>query len=144
MKFQNLSTIMHLCFVPIPLLLVYLRMRISTLKQCWSVRGPLRECRSIWAGASGLPYYCAPLVCVSAELELLAVCCFVLLTPGWGRLETRSPVAQGSSPELSTFTMSLAPPVHPSLTRFDEVMWTWMFLLHWPKKQLRFNACIPV
>jgi len=40
---------MHLCFVPIPLLLVYLRMRISTLKQCWSVRGPLRECRSIWA-----------------------------------------------------------------------------------------------
>ena len=42
------------------------------------------------------------------------VCCFVLLTRGWGRLETRPPVALGSSPELFAFTMSLAPPVHPS------------------------------
>ena len=42
--------------------------------------------------------------------------CFVLLTRGWGRLETRPPVALGSSPELSaaSFTMLLAPPVHPS------------------------------
>jgi len=39
---------------------------------------------------------------------------FVLLTRGRGRLETRCPVALGSSPELSAFTMSLAPPVHPS------------------------------
>ena len=29
-------------------------------------------------------------------------CCFVLLTRGWGRLETRPPVALGSSPELSS------------------------------------------
>jgi len=42
-----------------------------------------------------------------------SVCCFVLLTRGWGRLETRPPVALGSSPELFAFTMSLAPPVHP-------------------------------
>jgi len=33
----------------------------------------MRECRSIWSGASGLPYYCAPLVCVSAALDSLAV-----------------------------------------------------------------------
>jgi len=37
----------------------------------------------------------------------LEVCCFVFLTQGWGRLETRPPVALGSSSELSTFTMSL-------------------------------------
>jgi len=42
------------------------------------------------------------------------VCCFVLLTRGWGRLKTRPPFALGFSPELSAFTMSLAPPVHPS------------------------------
>jgi len=39
----------------------------------WSVRGPLRECRSIRSGASGLPCYYAPLVCASAVLESLAV-----------------------------------------------------------------------
>jgi len=44
----------------------------------------------------------------------LSVCCFVLLTRGWGRLETRPQVALGSSPELSAFTIPLAPPVHPS------------------------------
>ena len=37
------------------------------------VRGPLWECRSIRSGASRLPYYCAPLVCVSDVMELLAV-----------------------------------------------------------------------
>jgi len=37
------------------------------------IQSPLRECRSIRSGASGLPYYCAPLVCVSAVMELLAV-----------------------------------------------------------------------
>ena len=31
------------------------------------------------------------------------VCCFVLLTRGWRRLETRPPVALGSSPELFAF-----------------------------------------
>ena len=34
---------------------------------------PLRECRSIRPGASGLPYYYALLVCVPAVLGLLAV-----------------------------------------------------------------------
>ena len=33
----------------------------------------MRECRSIRSGASGLPYDCAPLVCVSAVIEVLAV-----------------------------------------------------------------------
>jgi len=68
-------------FCSIPRLFVCLRMRMSTSKQCakvyvksfWSVRGPLRERRSIRSGASGLPYYCAPLVCVSDVIELLAV-----------------------------------------------------------------------
>jgi len=49
------------------------------------------------------------------ENPLDTVCCFVLLTRGWGRLETRPPVALGSSSKLSAFTMSLAPPVHPPL-----------------------------
>jgi len=38
------------------------------------IQSPLRECRSIWSGASVLAYYCAPLVCVPAVLGLLAVC----------------------------------------------------------------------
>ena len=37
------------------------------------IQSPLRECRSIRSGASGLPYYCAQLVCVPAVLGLLAV-----------------------------------------------------------------------
>ena len=48
-------------------------MRISTSKQHKCVRGPLRECRSIQLGASGLPYYCTPLVCISVVIGLLAV-----------------------------------------------------------------------
>jgi len=47
-------------------------------------------------------------------------CCFDLLNWGWGRGETRPPVALGSSPELSACTMSLAPLVqvyHLSLGR---------------------------
>ena len=48
-------------------------MRMYTSNQYPYVRGPLRECRSIRSGASGLPYYCAPLVCVSEVIELLAV-----------------------------------------------------------------------
>ena len=37
------------------------------------VQGPLRECRSIRPGASGLSYYCTPLVCIPAVFGLLAV-----------------------------------------------------------------------
>ena len=37
------------------------------------IQSPLREYRPIRSGASGLPYYCASLVCVSAVMELLAV-----------------------------------------------------------------------
>jgi len=48
-------------------------MRMYTLNQYSHVRGPLQECRSIRSGASGLPYYCAPLVCISAVIGLLAV-----------------------------------------------------------------------
>ena len=45
----------------------------------------------------------------------MGVCCFVLLTREWERLETSSAVALESSPELSAFTTSLAPPLHPSV-----------------------------
>jgi hypothetical protein len=45
----------------------------TTLNQHSCVRGPLRECGSIQSGASGLPYYCAPLACVSEVIEFLAV-----------------------------------------------------------------------
>jgi len=45
----------------------------TTSKQHPCVRGPLRECRSIRSGDSGLPYYCAPLVCISVVIGLLAV-----------------------------------------------------------------------
>ena len=45
----------------------------TTSNQHSSVWGQLRECRSIRSGASGLPYYCAPLACVSAVMELLTV-----------------------------------------------------------------------
>jgi len=48
-------------------------MRMFTLKQHWSLRGPLRECGSIRSGAIGLPYYCTPLVCISVVIELLAI-----------------------------------------------------------------------
>jgi len=42
-------------------------------KQNSHVRGPLRECRSIRSGASGLPYYCTPLVCVSDVIDSLTM-----------------------------------------------------------------------
>ena len=48
-------------------------MRISTSKQHPCVRGPLREFASIQSGASGLPYYCAPLVYISTVIGLLTV-----------------------------------------------------------------------
>jgi len=42
---------------------------------CLQIQGPLRECHSIRPGASGLPYYCTPLVCIPAVtvIGLLAV-----------------------------------------------------------------------
>jgi len=84
---QNESVLVHVCFV---LFIVCLYICVcecllqnnnhqkkhinntSSIQHSW-VRGPLRECRSIWSGASGLPYYCAPLVCVSDVMESLAV-----------------------------------------------------------------------
>jgi len=45
----------------------------ATSKQHLCVRGPLRECHSIRSDASGLPYYCAPIVCVSEVIDLLVV-----------------------------------------------------------------------
>jgi len=72
---------MHSCFV-LFLVCLYVcvcecllhnNLRMYTSNQYSNIRGPLRECRSIRSGASGLPYYCAPLVCVSAVIELLAV-----------------------------------------------------------------------
>jgi len=47
--------------------------RMYMLNQYISVRGPLRECRSIQSGASGLPYYCTPLVCISVVIGSLTV-----------------------------------------------------------------------
>jgi len=63
-------------FCPIQRLFAYLRMRMSTSKQHPCVRGPLRECRSIRAGASGLPYYCTPPVGVSVVIGLLVACLY--------------------------------------------------------------------
>jgi len=61
------------------------------------------------------PYLCRCTCEVHIDCQLLMVeCCFVLLTRGWGRLQTRPPVALGSSPELFAFTKSLALLVHPS------------------------------
>jgi len=46
---------------------------VFTSKQHSCVQGPLRECRSIRSGASGLPYYCTPLVCISVVIGWLTV-----------------------------------------------------------------------
>jgi len=84
---QNKSVIVHVCFV---LFIVCLYICVceclfqnnnfrtkhnnnTTSKQHSYVRGPLRGCRSIRSGASGLPDYCAPLVCVSVVMDALAV-----------------------------------------------------------------------
>ena len=40
---------------------------------CLRVQVPLRQCRSIRSGFCRLPLYCAPLVCVPAVIEVLAV-----------------------------------------------------------------------
>jgi len=75
MKYENPKLICWYAFLFgfIPRLFVYLRMRMSTSKQHLCVRGPLQECRSIRSGASGLPYHCAPLLCIPAVLGLLIV-----------------------------------------------------------------------
>jgi len=80
---SKLNTKIHLCFV---LLLVQVcvyvcvykcllhnNMQMYTSNQYSNVRGPWREYRSIRPGASGLPYYCAPVVCISVVIELLVV-----------------------------------------------------------------------
>jgi len=84
---QNKSVIVHVCFV---LFIVCLYIWVcecllpnnnhqtkhknnTTSKQHNYVRGPLRECSSIRPGASGLPYYCAPLVRVSDVTDSLVV-----------------------------------------------------------------------
>jgi len=71
----------HLCYV-LFLVCLYVcvceclfhnNMRMYTSNQYPYVRGPLRECRLIQSGASGLRYYCAPLVCISVVIGLLGV-----------------------------------------------------------------------
>ena len=54
----------------IPALSTY---KFITSKQHSCVQGPLRECCLIRSGASGLPYYCTPFVCVPDVLGRLAV-----------------------------------------------------------------------
>ena len=84
---QNKSILVHVCFV---LLIVCLyicvcecllrnnnhqtkhKNNLPSIQHSW-VRSPLRECRSIRSGASGLPYYCTPLVCISVVIGLLTV-----------------------------------------------------------------------
>jgi len=58
---------MYVCFL-LSFFCLYIRVCV-----CLQIQGPLRECRSILSSASGLPYYCAPLVCVPAVIGLLAV-----------------------------------------------------------------------
>ena len=81
----------------------------------WTVRGLMRT----------LYLHCQTSLCWF--FCFVTVCCFFLLTRGWGRLEKRPPVALGSeaSPGLFAFTMSLTPPVHPSpifLTNTENVV----------------------
>jgi len=79
---QNKSVILYACFV---LFIVCLYICVCECllhnnndktkhKNNTCVRGWLRKCRSIRSGASGLPYYCTPRVCIPAVLRLLAVC----------------------------------------------------------------------
>jgi len=72
----------HLCFVLFLVclyvcvceyLLHNMRIFTSNPSQYSYIWGPLQEYRSIRSGASGLPYYCTPLVCISTVIELLPV-----------------------------------------------------------------------
>ena len=77
----NLIYLDRFVFFSTPRLFVCLRMHMSSSQQYANVyvksysyvRGPLRECRSIQPGGSGLPYYCTPPVCVPAVLDALVV-----------------------------------------------------------------------
>ena len=68
--------------------------KIILLQNNIHVRGPLRECHSIRSGASGLPYYCAPLVCVSdvTVMELLVVW-------RYNKPKTKQPLWRDSPPQ---------------------------------------------
>jgi len=70
------------------------------------IQSPLRECRSTWSGASGLPYYCAPLLCISVVIELLAV---------WRhnkpKTKNQKPITHSQDPCMqSHFTSTSSPP----------------------------------
>ena len=62
-----------ICVLFYSLFVVYLLMRISTLKQHSCVRGLLQKYRSIQSGASRLPYYCTPPVTIPDVMRVLAV-----------------------------------------------------------------------
>jgi len=67
-----------------------------TSKQHSCVQGTLQECRSIQSGASGLPYYCTPLVCVPAVLGALTVCLHIMkIKINFGRTVRRSYAVRG-------------------------------------------------
>jgi len=85
---RNKPVIVHVCFV-LSIVCLYIfvceclllnnnhktkHTNNTTSKPQSYAQGPLRECHSIQSGASGLPYYCAPLVCVSEVIESRAVC----------------------------------------------------------------------
>ena len=82
---SKLITKMHLCFV-LFLVCVYVcvcecllhnNMQVYTSNQYSDVRGPFLECRRPFdlAGRFLLPYYCAPLICVSAVIEFKVASC---------------------------------------------------------------------
>jgi len=80
-QIETWSTMTHLCF-DLFLVCLYVcvcecllrnNMRTYTSNQYSYVWSPLREYLLIQSGASGLPCYCAPLVCVSKVIELLTV-----------------------------------------------------------------------
>jgi len=73
MSKSKIDLLLCICVLFYSSFVVHLRMHISTLKQHWRVRGPLRECRSIQPGASGLPYYCAS-ICVRSGCTQRARC----------------------------------------------------------------------
>jgi len=56
--------------------------------------------------------------CSRANSAQAVVCCFVLLSRGWGRLETRPPSCPGSSPELR-FCYVASSPCHRTPKRID-------------------------
>ena len=84
---QNKSVRVHVCFV-LFIVCLYIcvckcllhknnhqtkhKHNTPLIQHSW-VQGLLRECRSIRSGASGLPYICTPLVCISVVIGLLNV-----------------------------------------------------------------------